>query len=48
MANKSASLFEMPASFLLSGNDRPVCESYRFPFTVKHMLVDGPNWRTLD
>ena len=30
-------------SYLMSGDDQPVCESCRLPFTVKHILVDCPN-----
>ena len=30
-------------SYLLSGDDQPVCESCRPPLTVKHILVDCPN-----
>ena len=30
-------------SYLMSGDDQPVCESCRLPLTVKHILVDCPN-----
>ena len=30
-------------SYLMSGDDQPVCESWRLPLTVKHILVDCPN-----
>ena len=30
-------------SYLMSGDDQPVCESCRLPLTVKHVLVDCPN-----
>ena len=30
-------------SYLMSGDDQPVCESCGLPLTVKHVLVDCPN-----
>ena len=30
-------------SYLISGDDQPVCESCRLPLTVKHILLDRPN-----
>ena len=30
-------------SYLMSGDDQPVCKSCRLPLTVKHILVDCPN-----
>ena len=30
-------------SYLMSGDDKPVCESCRLPLTVKHILLDCPN-----
>ena len=30
-------------SYLISGDDQPVCESCRLPLTVKHILLDCPN-----
>ena len=30
-------------SYLMSGDDQPVCESCRLPLTVKHILLDCPN-----
>ena len=30
-------------SYLMSGDDQPVCESCKLPLTVKHILLDCPN-----
>ena len=30
-------------SYLMPGDDQPVCESCRLPLTVKHILLDCPN-----
>ena len=35
--------FHLIHSYLMSGDNQPICESCRLPLTVKHILVDCPN-----